>query len=205
MNDQMMMSQQRLGPFEMNTKTVSTRRPPLAPYNKVTSLRLCFIRTPHNLELLWLTGCCNRFQVPSSTAGSSSTVNRTDIPRFTEPTQVMYDPVGSVYTERHAATTLRGDKLLRVYRSGDMLLQQVARHVAATNRLVFTGEFWWKSLSTQQNFVAVTSWANSIWFDFVRLVAVTKFCCGDKDFRKNSRFVAVKCCCNVLASMFRGP
>ena len=126
MNDQMMMSQQRLGPFEMNTKTVSTRRPPLAPYNKVTSLRLCFIRTPHNLELLWLTGCCNRFQVPSSTAGSSSTVNRTDIPRFTEPTQVMYDPVGSVYTKRHVTTTLRGDKPLRVYRSGDRLLQQIA-------------------------------------------------------------------------------
>ncbi|XP_073227377.1 spindle assembly abnormal protein 6 homolog [Porites lutea] len=65
MNDQMM-SQQRLGPFEMNTKTVSTRRPPLAPYNKV----------------------------PSSTAGSSSTVNRTDIPRFTEPTQVSYSKPG---------------------------------------------------------------------------------------------------------------
>ena len=54
----------------------------------------------------------------------------------------MYDPVGSVYTERHVATTLRDDKLLRVYRSGDMLLQQVAPHVAATNGLVFTGEFW---------------------------------------------------------------
>lgn len=34
MNDQMM-SQQRLGPFEMHTKTVSSRGPPLAPYNKV--------------------------------------------------------------------------------------------------------------------------------------------------------------------------
>ena len=53
----------------------------------------------------------------------------------------MYEPVGSVYTERHVATTLRGDIPLRVYRSGDRLLQQVARHVTATNRLVFTGEF----------------------------------------------------------------
>ena len=36
-NDQMM-SQQRLGPFEMHTKTaktVSPRGPPLVPYNKV--------------------------------------------------------------------------------------------------------------------------------------------------------------------------
>ena len=39
-----------------------------------------------------------------------------------------------------------------------------------------------------------------VWFDFERLVAATKFCYGDKDFRKNSRFVAATCCCNVLAS-----
>jgi len=39
MNDQMM-SQQRLGPFEMHTKTVSSRGPPLAPYNKVPSALL---------------------------------------------------------------------------------------------------------------------------------------------------------------------
>ena len=41
-----MMSQQRLGPFEMNTKTVSTRRPPLAPYNKVTSASLVLYTSP---------------------------------------------------------------------------------------------------------------------------------------------------------------
>ena len=74
----------------------------------------------------------------------------------------MYEPVGSVYTKRHVATTLRGDIPLRVYRSGDRLLQQVARHVTATNRLVFTGEFLGKSLSTQQNFVAVTSCTYSV-------------------------------------------
>ena len=37
MNDQMM-SQQRLGPFEMHTKPVSTRGPPLVPYNKVCQI-----------------------------------------------------------------------------------------------------------------------------------------------------------------------
>ena len=39
MNDQMM-SQQRLGPFEMHTKPVSTRGPPLVPYNKVCHIIL---------------------------------------------------------------------------------------------------------------------------------------------------------------------
>ena len=33
----------------------------------------------------------------------------------------------------------------------------VTRHVAATNRFVCTGEFLWKPLSPQQNFVATTS------------------------------------------------
>lgn len=67
MNDQMM-SQQRLGPFEMHTKPVSTRGPPLVPYNKVTS-----------------------------TTGSSTTSagNRTDIPRFSEPAQISYRKPGS--------------------------------------------------------------------------------------------------------------
>ena len=48
----------------------------------------------------------------------------------------------------------RSDKSLNVY---DKLLQQIARHVAATNRIVFTGDFSWKSLSQQHNFVAATS------------------------------------------------
>jgi len=65
MNDQMM-SQQRPGPFEMRTKTVSSRGPPLAPYNKV----------------------------PSATNGSSSAENRTEMPRFTEPAQVAYRKPG---------------------------------------------------------------------------------------------------------------
>ena len=52
----------------------------------------------------------------------------------------------------------------------------------ATHGFVCTGKFLWKSLSLQQNFVAATSRTNSIWFDYLRHVAVTKFCCGDKDF-----------------------
>ena len=52
------------------------------------------------------------------------------------------------------------------------LLQQVERHFAAAmNHLVCTGEFFWKSLSQQQNSLAATSRTNLVWFDFVRLVA----------------------------------
>jgi len=60
-NDQTI-SQQRLGPFEMLTKTVSSRGPPLVPYNKLTS----------------------------TTVGTSSAGDRTDIPRYTEPSQMPY-------------------------------------------------------------------------------------------------------------------
>ena len=57
---------------------------------------------------------------------------------------------------------------------------------AATNRFVRTGEFLWKSLLLQKNFVAATSRTNSVWFEFLRLAAATKFCCGDKDFHRTS-------------------
>ena len=68
-----------------------------------------------------------------------------------------YTPGGKL--QQHVAATRCSDKSLRVY--------------------------WrnlWKSLSLQQNFVAATSRTDSVWFDFLRLVAATKFCCGDKDF-----------------------
>ena len=52
--------------------------------------------------------------------------------------------------------------------------------------LVCNGEFLWKSLSLQHNFVTATSHTNSVWFDFLKLVAATKFCCRDKDFPKNA-------------------
>ena len=70
----------------------------------------------------------------------------------------------------------------------------VRRHVAATNRFVYT-EVLWKSLSSQQNFVAARSRKKSNQTEFVRLVAATKFFCSNKDFHKNpavraKRFVA---------------
>ena len=52
----------------------------------------------------------------------------------------------------------------------------------ATHGFVCTGKFLWKSLSLQQNFVAPTTRTNSVWFDYLRDITVTKFCCGDKDF-----------------------
>ena len=66
-----------------------------------------------------------------------------------QPVENSFGGVKHIHTRRHVAATLRGDKSLRAYRSGDKLLQQVARHVAVTNRLVRTpsGEFMCKSLS----------------------------------------------------------
>ena len=80
------------------------------------------------------------------------------------------------------------------------------RHVAATNRFVCTGEFLWKSLSLQQNFVAATCCKNSNQTEFVRLVAATKFCCRDEDFYKISLvhtklFDAALCRRNMLLQL----
>ena len=59
-------------------------------------------------------------------------------------------------------------------------------------------------------FVAATSRTDSVWFDFLRLVAATKFCCGDKDFHKNSpahtkRFVAATCRLTLLLQLVARP
>ena len=71
---------------------------------------------------------------------------------------------------------------------------------------VCTGEFLWKSLSPQQNFVAATCrrTKKSNQTEFVRLVAPTKFCCRKNDFFTkilrytrsdlSLRRVAVTCC-----------
>ena len=85
-------------------------------------------------------------------------------------------------------------------------------HVAGTNHFVCTREFLWKSLSVQWNVVAVTSHTNSVWFDFLRHVAATKFCWGDKDFHKilqyaqtdlSLRWVPTTCCYNLSPSVYR--
>ena len=84
------------------------------------------------------------------------------------------------------------------------------RHVAATNRFVCAGEFLWKSLSPQHNFVAATSHKKSNQTEFVLLVAATKLCCRDKDFHQNSpahikRVVAATCRRNLLLQLVPGP
>ena len=84
------------------------------------------------------------------------------------------------------------------------------RHVAATNRFVCAGQFLWKSLSPQHNFVTTTSRKKSNQTEFVRLVAATKLCCREKDFRKNSpvhtrRFVVATCRRNVFLQLVDGP
>ena len=70
--------------------------------------------------------------------------------------------------------------------------------------------FVWKSSSPQQNFIAETCRKKSNQTEFLRLIAVTKFCCGDKDFPKNSpvhtkRFVAAMCRRNVLLQLVARP
>ena len=59
-------------------------------------------------------------------------------------------------------------------------------HFVATDHFVCTGEFLWKSLSLQQNFVPATSCTTSNWFDFLWLVAAIKFSCEHRDFHKSS-------------------
>lgn len=65
----------------------------------------------------------------------------------------------------------------------------------------------WKSLSLKQSFVPATSCTNSVSFDFLRLVAATKFCSRDKDFHKNldSSTHEMICRSNVLLQLFAGP
>ena len=93
-------------------------------------------------------------------------------------------------------------QLLAATRWGD-------RHDAATNHdksLRVSGEFLWKSLSPQRDFVPATNRKKTNKTESVRLVVVTKFCCSDKDFHKNSpvhtkRFVAAMCCLTVLLQL----
>ena len=83
-------------------------------------------------------------------------------------------------------------------------------HVVATNHFVCSGEFLWKSLSLQQNFVTATCCKKSNQTEFVRLFTATKFCCRDKDFPKISpvhmkRLIAAMCRRNVLLQLVVGP
>ena len=81
--------------------------------------------------------------------------------------------------------------------------QMSLQHVAATNHSLCTGRATSCCNTNFNHFVAATSRRKSNQFEFVRLVAATKFCCSDKDFYKNSpvhmkRFVAATCRRDVL-------
>ena len=96
------------------------------------------------------------------------------------------------------------------YTLGDKLQQHVAATRCSDKSLRVHWRNLWKSLSLQQNFGAATSRTDSVWFDFLQLVAATKFCCGDKDFHKNSpvhtkRFVAATCRLTLLLQLVARP
>ena len=61
------------------------------------------------------------------------------------------------------------------YTLGDKLQQHVVETRCSDKSLHVYWRILWKSLSLQQNFVATTSRTDSVWFDFLRLVAATKF------------------------------
>ena len=70
--------------------------------------------------------------------------------------------------------------------------------------------FFWKSLSLQQNFVAATCCKKSNQTEFVQPFMAITFCCRDKDFHKNSpvltkQFVAAMCHRNMLLQLFVPP
>ena len=86
-------------------------------------------------------------------------------------------------------------------------------HVAGTNYFVHTGEFFWKSLSLQQNsnVVIVTSHTNSVWFDFLQQVMLLwQNSVEETDFGKkfqytrtdlSLRWVPATCCYNLSPSV----
>ena len=84
------------------------------------------------------------------------------------------------------------------YTLGDRLQQHVAATCCSDKSLRMYWRIFVKIFVAATEFVAATSRTDSVWFDFLRLVAATKFCCGDKYFHKNSpvhtkRFVAATC------------
>ena len=95
---------------------------------------------------------------------------------------------------------------------GDKLQQQItvctcratSHRITLQWHITVTNPF--KRLSQQQNFVTATSPTNSVWFDFLRHAAATKFCYRDKDFHNNSPihtkwFVTVMCRCDTLLQL----
>ena len=97
----------------------------------------------------------------------------------------------SVHTGRQVAATCRGNTLQRKIAS--CVLENFCENLCRCNRICRRH----KSHSP-------------LWFDFLQLVAATKFCCGDKDFHKNSsvhtkRFVAATCRLTLLLQLVAWP
>ena len=80
--------------------------------------------------------------------------------------------------QQHVAATDHIEQLVAATHCNDTSQQQIT--------LCVLENFCEKSLTLQQNSVSATRWTNSVWFDFLQHFAATKFCCGDKDFHKNS-------------------
>ena len=92
------------------------------------------------------------------------------------------------------------------YTLGDKLQQLVAATRCNDKSLRVYWRIFVKIFVAATEFVAATSRTDSVWFDFLRLVAATKLCCGDKDFHKNSpvhtkRFVAATCRLTLLLQL----
>ena len=84
----------------MLTKTVSSRGPPLVPYNKVHLIRFISKSKLHEMVIICVTICCFCIQLTSTTVGTSSAGDRTDIPRYTEPSQVNVKLIEVIFLSR---------------------------------------------------------------------------------------------------------
>ena len=96
------------------------------------------------------------------------------------------------HVRRHVAATFRGDKSLRVYRSGDNLLGATLRGDKSLHVCWF--------IHVQIFVLAGNKSHKFSLFDFVRLVAATEFCCGRTNiFTKISSTHGAICRCDVSA------
>ena len=120
----------------------------------------------------------------------------------------------SVHTRRQVAATCRGNQSVHSMCTGraTSCSNKVRWHVAATNCFVCTGEFLWKSLSPQQNFVAATRRKKSNQTESARLVVATNSVAATKIFTKilqytrsdlSLQYVTATCRCNLSSSVYR--
>ena len=96
------------------------------------------------------------------------------------------------------------------YTLGDKLQQHVAATRCSDKSLHVYWRIFVKIFVAATEFVAPTSCTDSVWFDFLQLVAAKKFFCGDKNFHKNSpvhtkRFGAATCRLTLLLQLVTWP